>query len=348
MSRDLPTRTSGQIVDDPFGRTYADLDDWLRRQGSSLHKEALKLLPPLPHHLLVDVIDGMKLNKTSKRSYLKTATEFVALAGEDSTGWTPAAAADFYDQLRARTSTSSANSTFSRLRSISRHWALRYGGPDFAGLINLEKVKDRKTSQTGLTFEEGKRLLTACDTPTAKQRVDQSLMSARDRALIAVGLQTGMRSFSLVGIDLLDIKHTDPAEVEVQLQRGRRFTVPLSSHAWTATTDLIKTLDRCGIRSGRVFRAFTSNGGFTARISERGIWRIIHDRLSLAGLDRSAHVFPRTFSTWARELGATEEEISAVTGNTLASSTRLVTRVSQPASPSRVSELLEAIAERLS
>lgn len=76
----LPTTSSGEIPNDRFGRTFADLDAWLKRRGTSLREYCSDLLKPAiasqGQELALDLESALKTERQARRA-LQEAQETI-------------------------------------------------------------------------------------------------------------------------------------------------------------------------------------------------------------------------------------------------------------------------------
>ena len=117
---------------------------------------------------------------------------------------------------------------------------------------------------------------------------------ARDRALLALGMASGLRRSELVGLDVDDIAFV-PEGVIVSLRHsktdqqgaGRRVGVRFGAEESTCPVRLLRRWSDVGaLEQGPLFRGVTKGGTVTAvRASERSVARIVKAAAKRAGLD---------------------------------------------------------------
>jgi len=260
-----------------------------------------------------------KLSPHTKRAYRRTVKDFLEVVGGYPAAWTGHAAQAFYNQLLARMPAESANVKFSGLRYVSRRRAQLEQNPmlDFASVVETAKAPRHDVDRRALTFEEGTRLIDACRGPRP--------IDLRDFAIASLGFMTGMRRFSMAGIMFEDFGRDRTRGypfVEITLKGGARHQVPLTRSAVEAMTPWKRWLGRGDIKSGPLFRSVSRprlTGNVTVgpfAITGAGIYHAMQQRAEKARIEKfSPHIFRHTFVTWAKQRGAADHEIAAITGH---------------------------------
>jgi integrase len=143
------------------------------------------------------------------------------------------------------------------------------------------------------------RLLQTCDGPEVVQR--------RDKALISIMLDTGLRLAEVANLSLADISEDFTVRV---YGKGRKWrTVVLGTSSQSA---LSRWLRIRGTQEGPVWL------GKRGRLSPAGIRKMIKKRGELIGLDVHPHMLRHTFvDTWLR-LGGNEVDLARIAGWTTA------------------------------
>jgi integrase len=271
---------------------------------------------------LESIIDqSPKLGKHTKRAYRSVVREYLEFAGQHPSAWSGASAQAFYNKLLDRMPAKSANVRFSGLRYVSKRRAQLNLDPllDFAGVVEKATVRGGSPpDRRALTLQEAGRLLDVCRGPRP--------LDLRDFALVSLGLKTGMRRFSMAGIQFEDFGRDRTRGypfVEITLKGGNRHQVPLAGIAVEAMTPWKRWLGRANIRSGALFRSLTRPGlrgqvSVGDAISDQGVYKALRKRAAQAGIEGfSPHIFRHTFVTWAKSAGVPDHEIAAVTGHVL-------------------------------
>lgn len=270
------------------------------------------------------VANAPDLASGSKDKYRRDLDAWIAYAGQNPKHWTRKTAQAFYNQLLQRMKPQSANRLMSSVAYASKWWAHQEGSPD------LDFAHVAKAS------EQGKEIRHALDPSSAIALLNttrgNTLLDVRDRCLIIVGLETGMRRMSLGGM-LWERQTQQPyhrTEVPIKGHGSDLFSVPLSDTAMLALMRWREQLD--GIKAkqrGPVFRRLlvdrrSRKYGYSATddgISGQTIHKIISTRALVANVGHvHPHLFRHSFVTWRTEMGATNAQIAAVTGHSLASS----------------------------
>lgn len=261
---------------------------------------------------LWQVVQGSeRLGDSTKRVYLNAIGEWLQFAGEPSTGWSLAQAQAWYKHLCTRVQIKSANCKLAALKYASKRWAALAQRPDldFANALETRRDNDVKLIRS-LTFEEAALLLEACNGTRPSD--------IRDFAAITIGLRTGMRRMSLVGMLLEKFDRTpEGVQVEVPIKGNRQHKVPLDDVAMAALQPWLNYLKSCGVTAGAVFRGVQGMRGVADEgLSVEGLWKTLKRRARNAGIqDFSPHVLRHTFVTWCRAAGVPDYQIAAVTGH---------------------------------
>jgi integrase len=171
-----------------------------------------------------------------------------------------------------------------------------------------------------ITPEEAMKLIATCD--------ERTPIDLRDRALIIVGLETGMRCMSLAGMRLETIRKCAAghpiAAVPIKGSKAL-YEVPLSDSAIAAIEPWRLWLRNESVTKGPVFCALVKklarSGKLTyepqcSALSREAIYKIITRRAEKARLkDVNPLTFRTTFITWRMQAGVPPSKIAAVTGH---------------------------------
>lgn len=131
--------------------------------------------------------------------------------------------------------------------------------------------------------------LDATELATILSALPDSLVGARDRALLLVGYVAGLRPSEIVSLDVSDLTVVDDG-LAITLMRGR-IVMPYGDEpdlcpvlAWQ------EWLAEAGLTAGPAFRAVDRTGrlGLT-RLGEKAITRIVQRAAERAGLDESRY-----------------------------------------------------------
>jgi integrase/recombinase XerD len=153
-----------------------------------------------------------------------------------------------------------------------------------------------------LTPPEVKALLKACE-------ADRSLLGARDRAVLTLLLDTGMRAGEVCALNVEDV---DFDQRHVLVRRGKGG----NGRVVGLSAETLKTVDRYLRRR----KAEEGEALFVARDGKRltgmGMYFIVDRRAREAGLERHIHphLLRHTAATWLANAGVQEGELRALMG----------------------------------
>ena len=154
-----------------------------------------------------------------------------------------------------------------------------------------------------------------------------SLLGARDRALLLLGFAGAMRRSELVGLDVADLAFTDDGLVVVvrrsktdQAGVGRRVGIPVGSHPDTCPVRAVQGwLDAARLDDGPVFRRVDRHG-FVAniRLCGRAVAEVVKRSLVAAGKSArlyAGHSLRAGLITQAAMNGVSERAIAEQSGH---------------------------------
>lgn len=277
--------------------------------------------------------------ESTRKQYLSDLDAWVLFAGTSPECWTRNKAQDFYTSLLTRgMRPQSANRLFASLKYASTWYARRANDANLDFALIMQSKPARVIQKHALTPETAIKLLDTC----ADQ---QNPLDLRDRALITIALETGMRCISLRSmlIESTMLSQNAPAIIQNSmrtqtttpyphasvLMKGKaseRTSVPLSDAAistiipwlsWLASAKkrhgaLLCAIDkRTDPRSGRNFFVPTERA-----LSNSALQKIASERGDQAGIGHlHPHMWRHTFITWRSMAGFLPYEIAAVTGH---------------------------------
>jgi len=268
-----------------------------------------------------------ELAKLTREMYLRDLDTWVEYAGADPAGWTRYKAQEFYGSLLERMQPQSANRMMASIRYASSWWAKKENNPslDFAvvQMVNGKGKRERRA----LEPDDAMKLLATCES--------DSPIDMRDRALIVMGLETGMRRMSLIGVNIETIKMSRDgypvAPVPIKGGGDELFPVPLSDAVMTAIDPWRQWLRGRKVNKGPLFRSLARRINTQGRtvylvgdrpLSESAIYKIVTHRAEQAGLGHvHPHIFRHTFITWRMQGGAQPYQVAAITGHKIANIT---------------------------
>ncbi len=192
----------------------------------------------------------------------------------------------------------------------------------------LRSPKRARTLPKFLTGNEIARLL------AAPQGSDAA--SLRDRAILEVMYSSGVRVQELVNLDESDLDLRG-GTIRVRGKGRRERYGIIGSHAQAALRDWLAARPRAAAPTGkRKARAVFTNK-FGARLSVRGVARLLEKHLATAGLARRAspHTLRHSFATHLLDAGADIRSVQELLGHKSLVTTQIYTHVT-------TSRLLEA------
>lgn len=277
--------------------------------------------PSVPHTILHQILDdASELADSTRNRYRHDVDQWVAFAGPNPSDWSSARMEQFYKHLLKgeELQVNTANVKLASLRYVSKWFVKRHHGHSFVdvrtSIWNVDPDRENKV----LSQEQIIMLLERCSPP------DLTPIDMRDRALIIVALETGMRRISLVGLDFdkINVSKGYPVATVPIKGRGRNkvFQVPMSDIAMRAIANWQGWLGR---KHGRVFcnikKTMTRRGvSYTAgsSISTTALNKIIARRSKDAGIGHvHPHLFRSTYVTSRLQDGSMPHHIAAITGH---------------------------------
>jgi len=272
------------------------------------------------------ILDRSGFSSVTKAKYKLVIERWIAFAGESPEGWTRDKAQDFYDHLLSSgVAPQSANTYLNSLRYVSKWYATRYKGEDFA-IVQKSRTRKKAEKQGAALLDESeaRALILSCRTGNELTPIDR-----RDLAMIVLGLETGMRRMSFVGATLENIGTQSGFPTMLVPIKGpggeETYNVPLSSTAMIALDVWIGWLRTVGVHSGAVFRKVSSHfGGMRTKqvygvgegIGLAAVNEIIEQRAEQAKIRHvNPHMLRHTFVSWRTIAGLSPLEIAAITGH---------------------------------
>jgi site-specific recombinase XerD len=154
-----------------------------------------------------------------------------------------------------------------------------------------------------------------------------TLLGARDRALLLLGFAGAMRRSELVGLDISDIAQADEGLVVTirksktdQVRQGRKVGIPFGSSPETCPVRAIHAwLEASRIEDGSLFRPVNRHGQVrNARLSDWAVAEVVKRSLKAAGKSArgySGHSLRAGLVTQAAMGGASERSIQDQSGH---------------------------------
>ena len=235
-----------------------------------------------------------------------------------------------------------------RLSALSSWY--RYLVANSGGAVGINPVAgarrpsvDRDASATvGLTTHEVQAVLRAADAilvarqralarGATGQRTARHLAALRDRALVRLLADLGLRVGEALGLDVAALRHNRGRRtLRYQAKGGRTRERPLTPYASAALDDYLSArAAAAGVRPDEIsgpLLATTGRNGAAGRLTEPAAFRLVRRLARRAGLvsaDRlSPHSLRHAFATNARELGVPLEDVQDAMGHADARTTR--------------------------
>lgn len=270
--------------------------------------------PTSPLHA---ILARSNFSPITRQKYARIIDRWLAFAGTDPAGWTRPAVQAFYDSLIAGgVKPASANVYLASLRYVSTWWASQTGAVDFA-VAQTTTVRATEAPRHALTAEEAYALLATCG-------AGRTPLELRDRALLVVGLETGMRRMSLIGARLGALRgHT--LTVPIKGAGGvATYPVPLSDPALAVLAPWRAWLARhpppTDALFPRLLRTMDARGAFVwtpaAALAQSGLYKLVCGRGAEAELGAlHPHILRHTFITWRTAAGLSPIQIASITGH---------------------------------
>lgn len=179
----------------------------------------------------------------------------------------------------------------------------------------LSSPKVEKHVPRAITRDEVAQLLEQ-PTATTPERPE----SIRDRAMLSLLYDSGMRVSELVGLDVADVD-LDQARVQCQGKAGRRRTVPMHSQALSAVTDYLQRA-RARLTNPDAVSLFVNHRG--GRLTRQGFWLILKSYAQRAGIDDiTPHTLRHSYAVHALGRGAELSDIQKQLGHVSISTTQI-------------------------
>ena len=201
----------------------------------------------------------------------------------------------------------------SAIKSFFKYLTVRTKQLEENPVQDLEFPKIRKSLPKYLTLEESRRLLNAVQGPFAK----------RDRAILMIFLNCGIRRSELVGLNLTDV-YDD--RIRVVGKGNKERIVYMGSSCKAAIDEYLIERNKISLSDNRAL--FGSRDG--NRISVSAVHRLIKKHLLAAGLDAtqfSAHKLRHTAATLMLSGGVDLRTLQEVLGHEHLNTTEIYTHI---------------------
>ncbi len=207
------------------------------------------------------------------------------------------------------------------LRSFHR-WLEKRGLITNNPMLMIRTPKQAKRLPKAIDVEQVEKLLAAPN--------DNTLLGARDRAILETLYSTGIRVSELVSINRGDVD--DPGQALIVMGKGKKERiVPLGSHALAAIRHYAGMLDHDLTNTDHgpdpAAPLFINKHG--GRLSTRSVRRKVSKYLTEAGLDPtiSPHTLRHSFATHLLDNGADLRSVQELLGHQSLSTTQIYTHL---------------------
>lgn len=261
-------------------------------------------------NVLLDIVEKSRWQPETKSVYRRCVAKFLAFAGPDPAAWTAYTVERWRDSLVAGRSRRTVNKYLYALRYASKRFEALGYGPDFARAAETLRAPPTERREA-LTPYEARCLVAACERHTPE--------GIRDRALVTLGIRTGLRVSSLTGLRWEKIRDRI---AQVPAKGGAVFGAVLDDACLAALADWRLALDALGGKStGSVFvgiwRGTDDRPRAGKRLSRQALHSIVAERGKLAQIKRGVHphLLRHTFVSWALQAGVPAQRVMAMTGH---------------------------------
>jgi site-specific recombinase XerD len=211
------------------------------------------------------------------------------------------------------------------LSSLFKH-LVRYGYVGKNPVSEVERPAINREQGTTLAFSkaDARKLLDLPD--------DKTLEGLRDRAILAVGLQVGLRRAEIASLSVEDLHQNRGYDsLRVIRKGGRHDALAIHPNTVKRLKDYLEASGHAGDLDGPLFRPLSHNRKrqeMRRHMHPDAIDRVLRKYAKAIGLDRgySAHSMRATFITTALENGCSLEDVQRAAGHREPSTTKLYDR----------------------
>jgi integrase/recombinase XerD len=211
------------------------------------------------------------------------------------------------------------------LSSLFRH-LIDYGGAARNPAREVARPAINRQEGTTLAFSkvQARKLL---DLPA-----EDTTAGLRDRAILSVGLQVGLRRAEIAALKVGDLHQNRGFDsLKVARKGGRRDALAINPQTAARIKAYLEIAGHAGDADGAMFRPLRHNGKRQEerwRMDPDAIDRVVRKYAATLGLDRgySAYSMRATFITTALENGAQLEDVQKAAGHRDPSTTKLYDR----------------------
>jgi site-specific recombinase XerD len=293
-------------------------------------------LPPTLLQTLADIPEeevwlAQQKSARTRRAYRLDVRHFMrslALTTTDELRQVDHRAVIAWERMMRETEHTAASTIRRRLAALSSLFAhlVRHGLAQKNPVREIVRPRINRDTGTTLAFSkaQARQLL---DTPS-----DATIAGLRDRAILSVGLQVGLRRAEIAALTVGDLHQNRGFDaLRVTRKGGTRDALAINPQTAARIRTYIDMSGHAGDAEGPLFRPLHHNGKQTrARraMSPDAIDRVVRSYAGRIALPRgySAHSMRATFITTALENGAQLEDVQKAAGHRDPSTTKLYDR----------------------
>lgn len=260
------------------------------------------------------------------KAYQNDWQDFTAWCAEQGLQALPATLETVALYVTVRAATLKVSTLDRRLGAISQAHKAAEHPPISTRLEPLHSVW-QGIKRTKGAVQKGKAPATTDDIRVMVDRLADSLLGIRDRALLLIGFAGAFRRSELVALDVDHIQVTKEGLV-ITLERsktdqegqGRKIGIPYGSNPATCPVRAFQAwLEASSIKEGALFRSVNRHGQLQdGRLSDKAVALVVKRCAEAAGLDASkyaGHSLRAGLATSAAAAGVSERAIMAQTGH---------------------------------
>jgi integrase/recombinase XerD len=281
------------------------------QEGGIVTQQALIPTEQQQQAIVGFVLDGLD-SEHSRRAYSKALTDFLAWYTQQGRPGLSKRTVQRYKAVLAEEglSPSTVNLRLSAIRKLAQE-AADNGLLDLNQAAAIGRIKGVKSAGVRLgnwlDREQAQALINAPNLKTLK--------GARDRALLAVLIGTGIRRSEAAALTFEHLQQREGRWVIVNLiGKGKRVrSVPMPSWAKAAVDHWAA---KAGLSDGCIFRSFHRGGRVDGdSMTPQAIYDVVRHYADTLGLDVAAHDTRRTYAKLAEKGGADLRQISLSLGH---------------------------------
>lgn len=307
---------------------YSDTDSLTICQIGTLAKTTIESLAVIPEE---EIWLAKQKSPRTRRAYKLDVLHFLRTLGItafDELRHVDHRAVIAWERYMRETEGAEASTICRRLAALSslfRH-LLRHGEIERNPVADVERPSINRDEGSTLAFSnaQARKVLDAPDAETVS--------GLRDRAILSVGLQVGLRRAEIAALTVSDLHQNRGYDALRVVRKGnRKDALAIHPQAAQRVREYLQGAGHADDFDGPMFRPLHNNGA--QRASRRhmhpdAIDRVVRKYARRIGLDRgySAHSMRATFITTALDNGASLEDVQRAAGHRDPSTTKLYDR----------------------